>query len=195
LTAAVAFDFEDDHGQLAAKPDRAPKAPPTPVTKARPRPLSKPRCIPSGPLTKTELREKALLDQANEPARLKRRKLPVLQMPTTRGGCANVPRPCPFVRCSANNYLVVSGSRRDGTQVVKVTFPDLEPWEMDPAWSCALDVAERGGSTVLQVSRALNFTEERERQIEVSAKRKIAVVAPGLAEFLKTDATWRPPSR
>src|SRR5688572_28414707 len=38
-------------------------------------------------------------------------KLPVLQMPRTRGDCANVPRPCPFVRCRYNLQPEKSASR------------------------------------------------------------------------------------
>jgi DNA-directed RNA polymerase sigma subunit (sigma70/sigma32) len=39
--------------------------------------------------------------------------------------------------------------------------------------SCALDVAERGAMTLVEVGAALNITRERARQIEDVATRKL----------------------
>jgi hypothetical protein len=146
----------------------------------------KPRTLGRDPLTRAELRTKALLDQYDEPARRARRKLPVLQMPATRAGCADIPRPCPFVRCTKNNYLTVNNHG-----VIKKTFPGLEPWEMNPTMSCSADIAERGedlktvngsgGATVEEVAAALNMTAERVRQIQVDALKKVLL---GLQDYV-----------
>jgi hypothetical protein len=150
-------------------PLRRPKAP-------------KPKSLGRKPLSKEEREEKRRLDYLEYPSVQARRRLPVLQMPATRAGCANVPRPCPFIHCRSNNYLTQTG---DG--VLKVTYPDLLPHQMDPDYSCAEDVVERGGATVEEVSYALNMTDERTRQLTVSATRKIKASPFGRELF----ALWR----
>ena len=92
---------------------------------------------------------------------------PDVDRPLTRGDCANVPRPCPFVSCSAHLYLDVdpkSGS-------IKFNRPDLEVWEMEE--TCSLDVADRQGITLEEVGRWYNLTRERIRQVEVRGLTKI----------------------
>lgn len=88
--------------------------------------------------------------------------------PRTRGDCADVPRPCPFIGCKYNNYanLTPSGA-------LKPTWPNLEPWEVNPELSCALDVADRGGAGMKTVATATNLTEERIRQEQVSGFRTL----------------------
>ena len=90
--------------------------------------------------------------------------------PATRGDCFRVPRPCPYVGCCYHLYLDVSP--RTGS--IKLNFPDLEPGELPPACSCALDVAERGAHTLEQVGDLLNVTRERARQLELIIFRKLA---------------------
>lgn len=150
-------------------PLRRPKAP-------------KPRSIGRKPLSKAELAEKDRLDYLDYPSVRARRRLPVLQMPATRAGCSDVPRPCPFIHCRSNNYLTESDNG-----VLKVTYPDLLPHQMDPDYSCAEDAVERGGATVEEVSYAINVTEERTRQITVSAFRKLKA-SPWGREMLEL---WR----
>lgn len=87
--------------------------------------------------------------------------------PRTRGDCEAIERPCPFVGCRYNNYLHVNGLN------VKLTWPDLEPDEVDPEKSCALDVADRGGASLYDVGEIMRLTRERARQIEGDAVRKI----------------------
>lgn len=61
--------------------------------------------------------------------------------PRTRGECAGVPRPCPFVSCKYNLYLdVIRG--RGGREYVKINRK-CDPLEVPPDESCALDVADR----------------------------------------------------
>lgn len=95
------------------------------------------------------------------------------RLPLTRGDCADVPRPCPYVSCKYNLYLDVSP--RGG---VKLNFPDLEPHELPAESSCALDVAGRGGVNLETVAEIMNITRERARQIEIVAFERLRD-APG----------------
>lgn len=101
-------------------------------------------------LTKEELRIGALLYPERSYWR-----------PTSRGACANVARPCPYVSCKYHLYIDVNPA----TGSIKVNFPDREVWELQH--SCALDVAEQGGITLEEVGEILNLTRERIRQVEV----------------------------
>ena len=61
------------------------------------------------------------------------------------------------------------------TGTIKLNFPDLEVWEL--AVSCALDVAENGGSAIEAIGQLMNVTRERVRQIEAQALAKLLAVA------------------
>ncbi len=87
--------------------------------------------------------------------------------PRTRGECEGVSRPCPFVSCKFNLYLDVNAK----TGAIKFNFPHLEPDEMKS--SCALDVADEGGNTLLEIGEKLSLVRERVRQIEEKAKEKL----------------------
>jgi hypothetical protein len=87
--------------------------------------------------------------------------------PETRAECANGERPCPFVSCKHHLYLDVSAK----TGAIKLNFPDLEVWEMNE--TCALDVADRGGTTLEEVGAIMNLTRERIRQVEVKGLAKL----------------------
>ena len=82
--------------------------------------------------------------------------------PKSRGDCANVSRPCPYVSCKYHLYIDVNQS----TGSIKINFPDQEVWDLKH--SCALDVASQGGSTLEEVGEILNLTRERIRQVEVN---------------------------
>ena len=90
-----------------------------------------------------------------------------MQKPRTRAECANGERPCPFVSCKHHLYLDVSAR----TGAIKLNFPDLEVWEMTE--TCALDVADRGGTTLEEVGAIMNLTRERIRQVEVKGLAKL----------------------
>jgi hypothetical protein len=107
-------------------------------------------------LTKEELRIGALL----YPERTYWR-------PKSRGECANVSRPCPYVSCKYHLYIDVNPA----TGSIKINFPDLEVWELQH--SCALDVAQTGGITLEEVGEILNLTRERIRQVEVRGLLKL----------------------
>lgn len=87
--------------------------------------------------------------------------------PRDREQCKEGPRPCPYVSCKFHLYLDVHPE----TGSIKLNFPDLEVWEM--AETCALDVADRGGTTLEEVGEILNLTRERIRQVEVLGLEKL----------------------
>lgn len=89
------------------------------------------------------------------------------EKPTTRSECVEGIRPCPFVSCKHHLYLDVSSR----TGAIKLNFPDLEVWEMNE--TCALDIADRGGTTLEEVGAIMNLTRERIRQVEVKALAKL----------------------
>jgi hypothetical protein len=87
--------------------------------------------------------------------------------PKAREECQGGERPCPFVSCKHHLYLDVSAR----TGAIKLNFPDLEVWEMNE--TCALDVADRGGTTLEEVGAIMNLTRERIRQVEVKGLAKL----------------------
>jgi len=91
--------------------------------------------------------------------------------PRTRAECADGPRPCPFISCKHHLYIDVSPR----TGAIKVNFPDLEVWELSE--SCALDIADRGGTTLEDVGAIMNLTRERIRQVEVKALAKLEALS------------------
>lgn len=97
---------------------------------------------------------------------------PTLERPRTRAGCADVPRPCPFVSCAHHLYLDVS--QRTGR--LTLNRPELEPHELEPGASCALDVAEHGGASLDEIAAAMGVSRERIRQIEVRAMARAALL-------------------
>jgi hypothetical protein len=89
------------------------------------------------------------------------------EKPRLRSECVEGARPCPFVSCKHHLYLDVSAR----TGAIKLNFPDLEVWEMTE--TCALDIADRGGTTLEEVGAIMNLTRERIRQVEVKALAKL----------------------
>lgn len=83
--------------------------------------------------------------------------------PKTRGECADVPRPCPYVTCRYHLYLDV----HPRTGSVTTYHPTKEPDELEE--SCALDVADGGAVTLQEVGEMLQLSRERIRQIEEKA--------------------------
>jgi hypothetical protein len=95
--------------------------------------------------------------------------------PRVRVACAGGARPCPYVSCKHHLYVDVSPR----TGAIKLNFPDLEVWEMGD--SCALDVADRGGTTLEDVGAIMNLTRERIRQVEVKALAKLEALRDMMA--------------
>ena len=94
---------------------------------------------------------------------------PLPPRPQTRADCMDAPRPCPWVACKWNLYLDVN----ERTGAVKLNFPHLEPWEMTPTESCALDVADAGALTLEDVGVVMNLTRERIRQLEEVGRNRM----------------------
>ena len=88
--------------------------------------------------------------------------------PLCRGECEHVPRPCPWIGC--RHHMGITEYRPENG-MIRIATDD--PTTMDPAESCSLDLAERGGMTLQQVGDALGVTRERARQIQFAAERKI----------------------
>lgn len=86
--------------------------------------------------------------------------------PKTRSDCERGIRPCPFVSCKYHLYLDVG---KNGS--IKYNFPDIEPADMTV--SCALDVADEGGTTLEIAGMFMNITRERIRQVEGQALAKL----------------------
>ncbi len=103
--------------------------------------------------------------------------------PRTRGDCASVPRPCPFVACRYN--LVCTSWTRRRVRGVRFTTPgnkwahldaDLHVVPRDAAGraqSCALDVADEGENTLGRVAILLGITREAVRLRELRALDKL----------------------
>ncbi len=104
-----------------------------------------------------------------------------VEKPINRADCAAGERPCPFVSCKHHLYLDVSAR----TGAIKLNFPDLEVWEM--VETCALDVADRGGTTLEEVGAIMNLTRERIRQVEVKGLAKLEALKDmgGLRDYVE----------
>lgn len=91
--------------------------------------------------------------------------------PLTRAGCADVPRPCPYVSC--RHHLALDINPEIGS--IKLNFPDVEPWEL--THSCSLDAADLGPHTLDAAGEKLNVTRERLRQLETKAVAAMQLAA------------------
>lgn len=114
-------------------------------------------------------------------------RLPLLPRPRTRGDCANVPRPCPFVTCRHHLYLDISPKG-----IAKLNDPDIEPAEMPPDQSCSLDVAEQGPQRLEAIARILRVTKERARQIEDEIFKKLRMDPVAFSLWNELDGTMKP---
>ena len=157
-TGVVADEAELTDGALALK--AAPNTSATAVTREQRRSRRKreirARTISVKRMTKRELEIGRMLYPETD-----------YYKPKTRAECQDGQRPCPYVSCQHHLYLDVSAR----TGAIKLNFPDLEVWDMNE--TCALDVADRGGTTLEDVGAIMNLTRERIRQVEVKALAKL----------------------
>ncbi len=120
---------------------------------------------------RTRMRSKTIAPRRLTKEELKMRELfPVvedLDRPASRGECMEGMRPCPYVSCKHHLYLDVNPE----TGSIKLNFPDKEIWELE--YTCALDVAEKGGITLEEVGEIMNLTRERIRQVETRGLEKV----------------------
>ena len=107
------------------------------------------------------------------------------ERPKTRADCVDGPRPCPFVSCKFHLYLDVNPHNGN----IKLNFPGREVWELPE--TCALDVADRGGTTLEEAGALLNLTRERIRQLEhlalASLRADTSPAALALADHLDAE--------
>ena len=90
--------------------------------------------------------------------------------PKTRADCSNVPRPCLYVSCKHNLYLCTSGMH------LKINKPGMEPWEVPPGESCALDVVEREGPIeTWKIGKLLGMSRQGANQILNRALERLHV--------------------
>lgn len=99
--------------------------------------------------------------------------------PRTRGECAGGERPCPWASCRYHLSLDVHDSGS-----IQIYFPGLDVDEIPE--TCALDVADRGGATLIDIGTVMNVTRERIRQLETKALRRFKGV--GTPEGLDGEA-------
>jgi len=97
--------------------------------------------------------------------------------PKTRDECPSY-RPCPYVGCRYNTYLEV-------TWCGNITIPKKgeEPWQVDPATSCTLDLADRGGMIMDDVAAIFRIRRQRVHQIEAEACEKLRQRFPWIEEL------------
>jgi hypothetical protein len=163
LELVTAEEAPKTEGALALQPLQSTEEP-APVTREQRRSRRKrairARTISVKRMTKRELELGRMLYPESEDN----------ERPRVRSECADAPRPCPFVSCQHHLYLDVSAR----TGAIKLNFPDLDVWEMSE--TCALDVADRGGTTLEEVGAIMNLTRERIRQVEVKGLAKLAAL-------------------
>jgi hypothetical protein len=97
--------------------------------------------------------------------------------PRTRGDCASVPRPCPYVGCKY--HLGVDVGRGPGGStaiVVREAFQDREPW----------DLRESAPSPLRRIAHRLNITPERARQLQHAGLARAARMGLRLAALIPT---------
>ncbi|HEY5147095.1 MAG TPA: sigma factor-like helix-turn-helix DNA-binding protein [Polyangiaceae bacterium] len=141
-----------------------PVSTPSPVTREQRRSRRK------RPIRAKTISVKRMTKRELELGRLLYPEVEEIEHPETRADCVGGARPCPFVSCKHHLYLDVSAR----TGAIKLNFPDLEVWEMSE--TCALDVADRGGTTLEEVGAIMNLTRERIRQVEVKGLAKLAAL-------------------
>jgi hypothetical protein len=89
--------------------------------------------------------------------------------PKTRAECKDMERPCPFIGCKYHLYLDIN--KNNGS--IKFNFPDLEFDELDQ--TCALDIIEKGETTLEDIGKHMNLTRERVRQIQDNVIEKLKI--------------------
>lgn len=84
------------------------------------------------------------------------------------GNGINSARPCPWISCRYHLFADVNPD----TGTITYHHPEKEPWELTE--TCALDVADAGESTLIEIGRLFNTSKEGTRQTETKAINKLA---------------------
>jgi len=111
------------------------------------------------------------------------------EQPWTRRGCADVPRPCPFISCEAHLAWYVrhkSDLPGGGPRLIRASMTDDEIVEalLGLRESCALDVAARGGVELEEVADILGLSKQRVQQLEIRGllKLRAGLAAAGIRQ-------------
>ena len=117
--------------------------------------------------------------------------------PRTREDCAKVPRPCPYVGCRYNMIMSPVSLPKNAKSPPRPIKPTLyvvvddtdNPLDIDPRWSCALDIAERNPQGVSQreISRHMRCTRQNIDLIENTALSRIEEMEIMLEILLRRD--------
>lgn len=89
--------------------------------------------------------------------------------PRTRGDCASVPRPCPYISCRHHLWLRLKQEQPGNPQAGKQGDTTFRPSTMQ---SCSLDVADRGASFE-EIGELLGMDSTRARQIAQAGLEKL----------------------
>jgi hypothetical protein len=85
-----------------------------------------------------------------------------------RADCIDGPRPCHRAGCAWHMLHMVDGNGKMSTARAATVIAD-----MDPEWSCVLDVASRDDATTYEIGDAMRLSHERVHQIEAKALWKL----------------------
>jgi hypothetical protein len=132
------------------------------------------------PLRRRRSPKLRIVPQLQLPAEWEARSLASSGAPRTRGDCANVPRPCPYVDCRSHLWLRLQQEQPGNPQAGKQGETTFRPSTMQ---TCALDVAERGASYE-EIGEHLGMDSTRARQIAQAAIEKLQEQHPELAAQL-----------
>jgi hypothetical protein len=109
--------------------------------------------------------------------------------PKTRADCVDGPRPCTWIGCRHHILTEFTENGRlvfhTGCRACRPTIDEVVAIIGGMGDSCALDVAERGATTLEDVAELMNMSLERVRQVEADAIRKLkGVYQSGKADRL-----------
>lgn len=153
--------------------DRPKSPPPAPVPLPRPRVhlplLPPPKELPPPTEENRELLRTLYPDHGER------------RLPESRSECVGGPRPCPLVSCRYHLYLHVTPA---GT--LQLNFPGKEVEELKE--TCALDVADRGGTLSFdEVGELIGLSKQRIQQIDAVLLRKLKVVLQRRGIYAESD--------
>jgi len=103
-----------------------------------------------------------------------------LKRPENRKDCPDI-RPCPYVGCKYNMYL-------DVTEAGGIREPDHEPWDVDPAFSCILEIVAAGARTFDEIAEIMGITRQRAQQIFAEGLEKVREVDEDFQELVPENS-------
>lgn len=101
-------------------------------------------------------------------------------VPKTRGDCARVVRPCPYLSCRHNLWISLQQEQPGNPKAGKQGETTFRPYSMR---NCALDIAEFA-TPVDEIAHYMRIHPTRVRQIAEGALEKLRALDPDLARAL-----------